>query len=198
MATLRTKWKLAAVSREIPETTRNSQSHNTLDPGKAQGYISQVFGEIEGKRYRKLSKEFNRTESRILGALPKLNEFLLDPQVVTCSVAVLGTSRNNDSENREPTEDRSLGDPSPEAVFFTYHSINLNDSEQEETHHSGCFSTRTARPKLCMIANGSKMCFTELRIFFIHEKQWIENLIFRCSCYSVPEIWHHQSFHFQF
>ena len=67
-----------------------------------------------------------------MGALFKLDEFLLNPQVRTCSVAVPGISRNNDSENGE----RSQGDPCPEAVFSTYHSSNLNDSEQEETHHN--------------------------------------------------------------
>ena len=68
-------------------------------------------------------------------ALSKLDEFLLSPQVRTCSVAVPGKSRNNDSENREAIGDRSLGNPCPEAVFSTDHSSNLNKSEQEETHH---------------------------------------------------------------
>ena len=71
-----------------------------------------------------------------MGALSKLDEFFLNPQVWTCSVAVGGTSRNNDSENRKPPGDRSLGDPCPEAVFSTYHSGNLKDSELEESHHS--------------------------------------------------------------
>ena len=128
--------KLAADSRETPENTRNSQSQNTLDPEMAQEYISQVSEEIEGRVTKKLSKDFSRTESQILGALSKLDESLLNPQVRTCSVAVPGTSRKNDSENREPTGDRSLGDPCPEAVFSTHHSVNLNGSELEETHHT--------------------------------------------------------------
>ena len=111
MATLRNKRNSAAASRETPENTKNSQSQNTLDPERAQEYISQVSEEIEGRVTEKLSKEFSRTESRILGAFSELDEFLLNPQVRTCSVAVPGTSRNNDSENREPTGDRSLGDP---------------------------------------------------------------------------------------
>ena len=132
MATLRNNRKLAAVSRETPEIIRNSESQNTLDPGMAQEYISQVSEEIEGRVNKKLSRELSRTESRILGALSKLDDFLLDPQVRTCSVA----SRNNGSENREPTGDRSLGNPCPEAVFFACHPSNLNDSEQEGTHHN--------------------------------------------------------------
>ena len=102
MATLRNKKKFAAVSREIPENTKNSQSQNTLDPGMAREYISQVSEEIERRVTQKLSKEFSRTESRISGALSKLDEFLLNPQLQTCSVTVPGTSRNNASENREP------------------------------------------------------------------------------------------------
>ena len=129
MATLRNKGKLAAVSIETPENTRNSQSQNTLDPEMAQEYISEVSEEAEGRVTKKISKEFNRTVSRVPGAFSELHEFLLNPQVRTCSVSVAGTSRNNDSENREPIGDRSLGDPRPEAVFSTYHFSNLNDSE---------------------------------------------------------------------
>ena len=138
MATLRNRRKLAAVSRETPENTENSQSQNTLDPRMAQEYISQVSEEIEGRFTKKLSNELSQTESRILGALSKLDEFLMNPQVRTCSVAVPGTSKNNNSENREPTGDRSLGDPCPEAVFSACHPSNLNDSEQVEIHNKTC------------------------------------------------------------
>ena len=102
----------------------------------ADEYITQVSEEIELKVTKKLSQEFSRTESRILCASSKLDEFLLNPQVRTCSIAVPGTSRNNNSENREPTGDRSLNDRCPEVVFSACHTSNLNDSDQEETHHS--------------------------------------------------------------
>ena len=100
MATLRNKRKLAAVSRETPENTKNSHSQNTLDPEMAQEYIFLISEEIEGRVTKKFSKEFSRTESLILGTLSTLDEFLLNPQVRTCSVAVPGTSRNSDSENQ--------------------------------------------------------------------------------------------------
>ena len=100
MATLRNKRKLAAVSRETPESSRSSRGWNVLDPELTQDYVSQVSEEIEGRVTKKLSKEFNKAESRILGALSKLDEFLLNPQVRTCSV-VQGASRNANSENRE-------------------------------------------------------------------------------------------------
>ena len=136
MATLRNKRKLAAVSRETPESTRNSRRQNTLDPKLTQDYISQVSEEIEGRVTKKLSKEFSRTESRILGALSKLDEFLLDPHVRTCSVAVPGTSRNNNPENRETTGDRSSDDSCPEVGYYSHHSGHLNSPEAENYPHS--------------------------------------------------------------
>ena len=135
MATLRNSKKLAAVSRETAENTRNIQSRNASDPEMAQEYTFQVSKEIEGRVTKKLSKEFSRTESRILGALSKHDEFLLNPQVRTCSVAVPRTSRKNDSDNWEPTGDRSLDDPSRKARFSSHHSGNPNSSKVEEYPH---------------------------------------------------------------
>ena len=111
MPTLRNKKKLAEVSRETPEGSRGSRGQNVLDPELIQEYISQVSEEIEGRVTKKLSKEVSKMESRILGAWSKLDEFLLNPQVRTCSVAVQGTSGNANSENRETREDRSSNDP---------------------------------------------------------------------------------------
>ena len=73
MAALRNTRKLAAVSRETPKNTRDSQSQKILDPEIAQKYIFQVSEEIEWRVTKELSKEFSRTESRILGALSKLD-----------------------------------------------------------------------------------------------------------------------------
>ena len=110
MATLRNKRKLAAVSRETPEGNRGSRGRNVLHPELTQDYISQVSEEIEGRLTKKLSKEFNKTESHILGALSKLDEFLLNPQVRTCSV-VQAATRSANSENRDTHGDLSLNDP---------------------------------------------------------------------------------------
>ena len=108
LETLRSKRKLAVVTMEIQEITRNNQLQNTLDPGMAQEYISQDSEAIERRVTKKFSEEFTGTESRILGALSKLDEFISNPQVRTSSLAVPRTSRNNDSENQEPTGDISL------------------------------------------------------------------------------------------
>ena len=130
MATLRNKRKLAAVSRETPESNRRSRGRNVLDPELTQDYITQVSEEIEGRVTKKLSKEFNKTESRILGALSKLDEFLLNPQARTCSV-LQGASRNANSESRESHGDRSSNDPYPEGGCFPHHSGQLNSPEAD-------------------------------------------------------------------
>ena len=130
MATLRNKRKLAAVSRVTPDSSRGSRGRNVLDPELIQDYISQVSEEIEGRVTKKLSKEFNKTESRILGALSKHAEFLLNPQVRTCSV-FQGASRNANSESREIHGDRSSTGPYPERGYFPHHSGQLNSSEAD-------------------------------------------------------------------
>ena len=135
VATLRKKRNLAEVSRETPEGSRGSRGQNVLDPELTHDYISQVSEEIEGRVTKKLSKEFNKMESRILGALSKLDEFLLNPQVRTCSVAVQGTSRNTNSGNRETHGDRSSNDPYPEVGYFPHHTGQLNSPETETNSH---------------------------------------------------------------
>ena len=122
MATLRNKRKSAAVSRETPEGSRSSRGQNVLDRELNQHYITQISEDIEGRVTKKLSKEFSKTESRILGALSKLDEFLMNPQIRTCSVAVQGTSRNANSENRETHGDRSSDNPYPGVGYFPHHS----------------------------------------------------------------------------
>ena len=117
MATLRNKRKLAAVSREPPESTRSGRTQSILDPELTQDYMSQVSEEIEGRVTKKLSKEFSRTQSQILGALSKLDEFLLNPKKRTCSVAAPGTSRRGNLKNQGTNEDRPSDDPGPEVEF---------------------------------------------------------------------------------
>ena len=136
MAAIPNKRKLAEVSRETPEGSRSSWAQNALDPESTENYISQVSEEIEGRVTKKLSKEFSKRESRILGALSKLDEFLLNPQVRTCSMAVAGTSRHTNLENRETTGDRSSDNPYPEVGYFLHHSGQLNAPQTEINPHS--------------------------------------------------------------
>ena len=144
MATLRKRSKLAAVSRETPEGSRSRRAQNVLDPELTQDYIYQVSEEIDGRVTKKLSKEFSKTESRILGALSKLDELLLRPQVRTCSVAVPGTSTNNNSENRETTGERPSDNRYPEVGCFSHHSGQLDSPEAENHPHIHRFSTEAS------------------------------------------------------
>ena len=119
MATLRNKRKLAAVTRETQEEhPRSGQSRNTSVPRINEEYITQVSEEIEGRGSKKLSQEFSRTESRILGALSKLDEFLLNQQIRTHSETVPGTFGNTNVANQGTNEDDSQSDPHPEAGIF--------------------------------------------------------------------------------
>ena len=119
MATLRNKRKLAAVTRETQEESpRNGQSRDTSVPRINEEYITQVSEQIEGRVTKKLSQEFSRTESRSLGALSKLDEFLLKQQITTHSGNVPGTFQNTNVENQGTIEDDSQSDPHPEAGIF--------------------------------------------------------------------------------
>ena len=119
MATLRNKRKLAAVTRETQEEhPRNGQSRNTSVPRINEEYITQLSEKIEGRVSKKLSQGFSRTESRILGALFKVDEFLLNQQIRMHSGTVPETFRNTNADNHGTNEDNSMNDPHPEAGLF--------------------------------------------------------------------------------
>ena len=123
----------------------------------AQEYISQVFEEIERRVTKKLSKEFSRREFRILGALSKL-EFLMEPQVRACSVAVPAKTRNSNTENQEPNEDRSPNDPCPKAMVPSHRSGILNNSEMEELPHMVTRAQEEIRNRHHMIQEEISYC----------------------------------------
>ena len=119
MATLRNKRMVAAVTRETQEENlRNGQSRNTSVPTINEEYIAQVSEQIEGRVNKKLSQEFSRTESRILSALSKLDEFLLNQQIRTHSGSVPETFQNINVDNHGTIEDDSQSDHHPEAGPF--------------------------------------------------------------------------------
>ena len=124
MATLRNKRKLAGVTRETQEEhPRNGQSRNTSVPRIKEEYITEVSEEIEGRVTRKLSYEFSRTGSRILGLLPKLDDFLFNPQITTHFGTVPGTFRNTNVKNQGTNEKDSQSDPHSKAGIFRGQTI---------------------------------------------------------------------------
>ena len=81
MATRKTR-KLAALNKEnCEEHSRSSLEQNSNVPRSQEDYITPVSEQIEGKVTKKLSQEFSRTENRILGALARLESFLMNPLI---------------------------------------------------------------------------------------------------------------------
>ena len=124
------------MARETQEYPRNNQSQNSSAPGITEEYIAQFSEEMEERVTKKLSQKFSKTESRILGALSKLDEFFLNPQIRTFSGTVPETFRDADVENQEPSGDPSQKDPYPEVEFSACRASNLSDSDLDETSHS--------------------------------------------------------------
>ena len=145
MAALRNERNLAAVTRKTQEEhPRNGQSRNTSVPRINQEYITQVSEQIEGRVTKKLSEEFSRTESPNLGALSKLDEFLLNPQIRTHSGTVPGTFRNTNVENQGTNEDDSQSDPHSEAGIFR---SQITQNSGPEVGHD--MVTRVQKESLC-------------------------------------------------
>ena len=114
------KRKLATLNKENCEKHPRSNLASTLKvPRSQEDYITQVSEEIEGRVTRKLSQELSRTENRILGALSRLDDFLMNPLLQGYSGTTPETSRNVFSINQRANEDDSQSDPHPEAGLLT-------------------------------------------------------------------------------
>ena len=132
MAT-RNKRKLAAINKEnCEEHPRSNVAQNSNVPRSQEDYITQVSEETEGKVTKSLSKEFSRTKNRILGALARLDDFLMNPLLQGYSGATPEASQNALSSSEGTNKDDSQNDPHPEAGFF--HSQMTQNSGPEEGH----------------------------------------------------------------
>ena len=117
--TTRNKRKLAALNKEnCEEHPRSNLAQNSSAPRSQEDYITQVSEEIEGRVTKRLSKEFSRTENRILGALVRLDEFLMKPLLPGGSGTTSELTRNASGINQGTNEDDSQNDPHPEASLF--------------------------------------------------------------------------------
>ena len=114
MATLKKKRKLAALNKEnCEEHPRSNMAQNSNVPRSQEDYITQVSEEIQGRVTKKLSQEFSMTENRILGALARLDDFLINSLIQGYSVTTQETSRNSFGTNQGTNEDHSKSDPHP-------------------------------------------------------------------------------------
>ena len=133
MANLRNKRKLAVLNKEnCEEPLRSKLAQNSNAPRSQEDYITQVSEEIEGRVTKKFSQEFSRTESRILGTLARLDDFLMNPLIQGHSGTATETSRNVFSTSQGPNEDDSQTDPHPEAGIF--HNQTTQNSGPEDGH----------------------------------------------------------------
>ena len=118
MAT-RNKRKLAAVNKEKSEDYPGSiLAQNSKVPRSQEDYITQFFEEIEGRVNKKLSQDFSKTENCILGALARLDDFVMNPLIQGHSGTAPETSRNMFSINQGTNEDDSQSKPPAEAGLF--------------------------------------------------------------------------------
>ena len=93
-------------------------AQNSNVPRSQEDYITQISVEIKGRVTKKLSQEFSRTENRILGALSRLDDFLMNPLFRGHSKIALETSRKVYGTNQGTNEDASHSDPHPQAGVF--------------------------------------------------------------------------------
>ena len=107
-------------------------AQNSGAPRSQEDYITQVSEEIEGRVTKRLSKEFSRTENRILGALARLDDFLMNPLLPGHSETTPKPNRNTTHNNQRTNEDGSQNDPHPEAGLF--HGQTTRNVSLEENH----------------------------------------------------------------
>ena len=107
-------------------------AQNSSAPRSQEDYITQVSEEIEGRVTKRLSKEFGRTKNRILGALARLDDFLMNPLLPGYSGATPEPTRNALSNNQGTNEDDSQNDPHPEAGLF--HGQTTKNTGPEDGH----------------------------------------------------------------
>ena len=162
MAT-RNKKKLAALNKEnCEEHPRSNLVQNSNVPRSQEDYITQVSEENEGRVTKKLSQQFSRTENRILGALARLDDFLMNPLLQGHSGTTPETSRNVFSIKQGTNEEDSQSDPHPEAGLLTSgredrHDMAMGVQRERERERESAYGqdrtlfvyikTRTSREK---------------------------------------------------
>ena len=124
-------------------------AQNSGAPRSQEDYITQVSEEIEGRVTKRLSKEFSRTENRILGALARLDDFLMNPLLPGHSGTAPEPKRNTTRDNQGTKEDGSQTDPHPEASLF--HGQREQNSGTENDYDMVTGATETNRNRYDMV-----------------------------------------------
>ena len=147
----RNKRKMAALNKEnCEEHPRSNLAQNSNVPISQEDFITQVSEEIEGGVTKKLSQEFSRTENRVLGALARLDDFLMNPLLQGHSGATPEAFWNALGTSQGTNEDDSQNDSHPEAGFF--HGKMMQNSGPEEDHDMVTGSKEPVRNRHDMVA----------------------------------------------
>ena len=155
--TTRNKRKLAALNKEnCEEHPRSNLEQNSSAPRSQEDYITQVSEEIEGRVTKRLSKEFSRTENRILGALARLDDFFMNPLLPGYSGATPEPTRSALGNNQGTNEDDSQNDPHPEAGLF--HGQSTRNAGPKEDHDNHAL--------LCIYRVGNSFLYAAGALFF--------------------------------
>ena len=134
MATLRDKKKLAALIKENSEEhTRSNLAQNSNVPKSQEDSITQVSEKIEGRVTKKLYQEFNRTGNRLLAALARLDDFVMNRLIQGYSETAPETSQNAFSTSQGTNGDNSQSDLNPEAGIFD--NLTKQNSGPEDGHN---------------------------------------------------------------
>ena len=146
--TTRNKRKLAALNKEnYEEHPRSNLAQNSSASRSQKDYITQVSEEIEGRVTKRLSKEFSRTENRILGALARLDDFLMNPLLPGHSGTTPEPSRHALNTSQGTNEDDFQNDPRPESGLFhgqmTQNSGPENAMTSSESKYGPLFQTHS-------------------------------------------------------
>ena len=112
MATLRNRLQLTAINKENYGKYLSSKQC-PLEYKKTTSHRSQI--NFDGRVTNKLSQEFRKTESRIVGALSWVDEFFLNPIIQCHSGSVPEMSRITHGEDQETKKNCSRNDLHPEA-----------------------------------------------------------------------------------
>ena len=144
---------MATLNKEnCEEHPRSIGASSSNVPRSQEDYITQVSEEIEGRVTKRLSQEFSRTGNGILGALARLDDFLMNPLLRGHSGTTPEASRNVFSISQGTNEDDSQSNPHPDAGLLTSDREDRHDmvtAVQRESVEDRDMVTGVQRENLC-------------------------------------------------
>ena len=116
---------------------RSNLAQNSNAPRSQEDYITQNFEEVERTVAKNLSREFSRTVNLILGALSRLDNFLMNPLIQGYSGTAPETSRKPFDSNQESNEDDAQSDSHPASSLLQSQATQISDLEDGDDIMTG-------------------------------------------------------------